>query len=202
MTCSSVGRLTLVLCLQAAAIGGCSGHSAVALTAIEPIARNWHQNYTVTGLKTEPTYVEDITYGRWGNRFAVRASVNGSLLGYTEIWLGSSGEASVQRCSAGLKCRPFPPSGYLVTVSVLAASYRHYLHSVGRVFSYRGRKIICLESPVPGVQVSKVGSPCFDSETGAYIAERSGKGFGGPMVDSWSLRLSLRPEPSLFRSAK
>ncbi len=191
-------KVSVVLCVGIAALTGCAHSSDRAVVAVSPMAAGWHHDYTVTGVKTEPTYTEDIEYGRWGNRFAVRALFDGQLLGYTEIQLSDSGISRVLACSRGLVCPSLPTDAYLVTVSFLATFDRHDLRATGRILLYRGRRVVCVEIPASDGLSSALGQPCLDTRTGAYLAVLFDGEFSGPMVDPWSLHLSLRPDPSLF----
>lgn len=191
-------RLSIVLCIGAMGLTACAHLTDPPAMRVSTIATEWRQNYTVNGVKTEPTYTEDIEYGRWGNRFAVRALFDGQLLGYTEIQLSDSGMTRVLACSRGLVCPSLPTDAYLVTVSFLSAFYRHALRATGRILRYRGRRAVCVAIPGSGGLSSTLGQPCLDVQTGAYLAVRFNGEFSGPMVDPWSLHLSLRADPSLF----
>ncbi len=165
------------------------------------LARSWSTDWTVTGAKSEPTYVENVRISRLGNRFTLDADAFGVPFGQIEMSVDDQGRVAVLACPRGASCDA-KPTGFLATVQVLAAARRG--EDLGRapVFTYAGRDVACAPAELlsggtaatdphgsPAVDRHAAVVPCFDTFTGAVFAQRSATddSFTGPTLDEATL---------------
>jgi hypothetical protein len=198
-------RLLAGLALGGLALGGSLVASSFAVgTAVSTpqadladVASRWTTDFTVQGLKTEPTFIEQVHYARRGDQFSLDASIHGQAIGRLTLDLDRDGQVRVLACPATMTCQNQPPNGFLSTVAVLAALRRGQLTGQGEAASYAGRSAVCvpLETIQPDLSAPVVMDPCFDRQTGAVLAHRRrfDRQFGGATLDETSLRLTSGP---------
>ncbi|HZN18517.1 MAG TPA: hypothetical protein VFB84_10100 [Micromonosporaceae bacterium] len=215
-TVKPVGRFALVLAVCGAGLaasragwdgsGAATVHPSQRTVEVAVLARSWSAEWTVTGTKTEPTYVETVRIERRGDWFAVEAAAYGQRLGRVEMSVDGHGQVAVLACSPGLACDT-RPTGFLATVPLLAAARRGQDLGRAPVLAYAGREVACVpvdllrgveagvaeaEAGVggdPSVRPHAVLDPCFDILTGAVLAQRTrdGGGLSGPTLDEGTL---------------
>lgn len=165
------------------------------------LARSWSPEWTVTGTKTEPTYVETVRIERRGDWFALDAAAYGERLGRIEMSVDIHGRVRVLACSPGLRCDT-RPTGFLATVQLLAAARRGQDLGRAPVLAYAGREVACVPVDLlrevttgPAVRPPAVLDPCFDTLTGAVLAQRArdGGSFSGPTLDEGTLNVRHGP---------
>jgi hypothetical protein len=158
------------------------------------IAMGWTSDFSVRGLKTEPTFIEHVQYGRRADRFSLDAVIHGQQIGAFSVDLEPDGRVRVAACPLADGCAATPPNGFLSTVAVLAALRAGLLTGSADVVSYAGRDAMCvpLEALQPDLPTPVVLDPCLDLETGAVLAHRRrfDHGFGGATLDESSLVLT------------
>jgi hypothetical protein len=163
------------------------------------IAGSWSSNWTVTGAKTEPTYVENVRISRRGDFFSLDADAFGESFGRIEMSVDDQGRIAVLACPRGASCDP-NPAGFLATVPVLAAARRGQDLGRAPVLTYAGREVACAPAELLGGRTAAADSnggpradfhaavdPCFDLATGAVFAQRSRNdesSFAGPTLDA------------------
>jgi hypothetical protein len=84
-------------------------------------AMGWTSDFSVRGMKTEPTFIEHVQYGRQGDRFTLDAVIHGEQVGAFAVDLDPDGRVTVAACPLAGDCAPTPPNGFLSTVAVLCA---------------------------------------------------------------------------------
>jgi hypothetical protein len=161
----------------------------------------WPDTFTVTGTKSEPSYVEHVSYGRVGDRFGLTIDLQpqGRQAGGTSrsvLSVDARGDLSVIACTGD--CGGSVVQGFLATASVVAAARRGELPTGAHATTYAGRKVLCVDNAALGT-TDAVLDPCLDVETGALIAQRSRHDgtFAGPTLDERSIRVSTKPDPGL-----
>jgi hypothetical protein len=157
-------------------------------------AMGWTSDFSVRGMKTEPTFIEHVQYARQGDRFTLDAVIHGEQVGAFAVDLDPDGRVTVAACPLAGGCAPTPPNGFLSTVAVLAALRAGRLTGAADVVSYAGRDAMCvaLEALQPDMATPVVMDPCLDLQTGAVLAHRRrfDDGFGGATLDESSLVLT------------
>jgi len=164
------------------------------------LAGGWSAHWTMTGAKTEPTYVENVRVTRRGNLFTLDADINGVQVGRTQMSVDNKGRVKVLACPRGSSCAE-RPRGFLATVEVLAVIRRGQTAGTAPVFPYADREVACVAAHLiwrnrpatrPDVAAPDAGlllDPCLDTLTGAVVAQRSryDGSFTGPTLDESSL---------------
>jgi hypothetical protein len=162
---------------------------------------SWPEQFTVTGTKSEPSYIEHVTYGRVGDRFGLTIELQpqgrqGGGTTHTVLDVGADGAITVASCTGD--CSGPVVQGFLATASVLASARRGRLPASAHETTYADRKILCVDNAALGT-IAAVLDPCLDAETGALIAQRSRHDgtFAGPTLDEGSIRVTDQPDPAL-----
>ncbi|HET8661481.1 MAG TPA: hypothetical protein VFM55_21100 [Micromonosporaceae bacterium] len=181
--------------------GAAAGRPPGRTVELAALARSWSSQWTVNGTKTEPTYVETVRIERRGDWFALDAAAYGQRLGRIEMSVDAHGRVAVLACSPGLACDTHP-TGFLATVPLLAAARRGQDLGRAPVRAYAGRELVCVPVDLlrgvtavesvggdPAARAPAVLDPCFDTLTGAVLAQRTrdGGGFSGPTLDEGTL---------------
>lgn len=187
------------LCGLLAACGStASAAKDSATTAAEPVdlaalAASWTESYRVTGIKTEPTYVEHVTITRDNDVFTVAGGAMVHMEPSIEsVRLADDGSVEHLVCPAAMDCStPRPLTGFLATASVLSAARTGRL--TGTVFpqAFGDRTVVCVPAEQIGVD-DPVLDPCLDIETGAVLAQRHRRSgtYDGPTFDPWSVTVT------------
>jgi hypothetical protein len=151
------------------------------------------ERYAVHGVKTEPTYEEELDLRREGDVFSVTGGAPGWSARSTEsVSVSATGRLSRWPCGPSENCAlAHPPSGFLATAALVAAERRGALNSAVGVISRVGAfHLICIDAVRLGIE-RPILDPCFELRTGAAIAQRhrmSGR-FDGPTMDPSSVRI-------------
>jgi hypothetical protein len=177
-----------------------SGHapaSGVETVDIASWISGWPVSYHLSGSKSEPVYLEAVDVIRRGDVF--------TILGGAPAWAERSLEAIAVESDGRLRHTICPramncddrsvPSGFLASAALLAASRSGKPLGRADPLPYGARTVLCIPAERIGV-VQPVLDPCFDTVTGAVLAQRhrlSGK-FDGPSLDPWSIRFD-KPDP-------
>jgi hypothetical protein len=156
-------------------------------------AANLPERYAVHGVKTEPTYEEELDLRREGDVFSVTGGAPGWSARLMEgVSVSATGRLSRWPCGAGENCAlAHPPSGFLATAAFVAAERRGALNSaVGVISRFGAFHVICIDAVRLGIE-RPILDPCFELRTGAALAQRhrmSGR-FDGPTMDPSSVRI-------------
>ena len=165
------------------------------------LARSWSSDWTVTGSKTEPTYVEHVRISRRGDRFTLDADAYGEQIGRIEMSVDDRGRVAVHACPRGSRCDA-RPTGFLATVQVVAAVRRGQLTGRAPVLRYASREVACVPADLLWSRAATMDAdggsttdsralndPCLDTLTGAVLAQRSRHNgrFAGPTLDEGTL---------------
>lgn len=157
------------------------------------IAASWTQSYTVTGTKTEPTYIEHVTITRTDDVFTVAGGAMVHMEPSVEsVRVGDDGTVEHIVCPASMDCStPRPLTGFLATASVLSAARAGRLHGTVIPQSFGNRTVVCVPAEQIGVD-DPVLDPCLDIETGAVLAQRHRRSgtYDGPTFDPWSVTVT------------
>jgi hypothetical protein len=168
-------------------------------------ARALPTKFSVSGSKTEPTYMAAIDIGRDGDSVAV--------LGGAPAWMERSLEAvSVDAggairhvsCPNGMDCSgPTHPSGFLSTAALISASRKGTLAGAGKIEPFGTFSVVCVDAGMLGVS-RPILDPCFEIHTGAAIAQkhRESRRFDGPSLDPVTVRIGSPSQRSLFFPSK
>jgi hypothetical protein len=149
--------------------------------------------YAVHGIKTEPTYEEELDLRREGGVFLVIGGAPGwSVRSIEGVSVLATGAVSRWPCGPSENCTlAHPPSGFLATAALIASERRGALNSaVGVIFRFGALHVVCVDAIRLGIE-RPILDPCFDLRTGAAIAQRhrmSGR-FDGPTMDPSSVRI-------------
>jgi hypothetical protein len=214
-TATIIPAVSLCLVLAACGVGPTASArswngSALAIGSARPqfrtvelaaLALSWSSSWTVIGAKSEPTYVENVRISRRGDQFALDADAFGEQFGRTEMSVDGRGRIAVLACPHGASCDA-NPTGFLATVQILAAARRGQDLGRAAVLTYAGREVACAPAEVlgaktattdqhgrPAMDLHAVVDPCFDTSTGAVLAQRSrnNDSFTGPTLDEATL---------------
>ncbi len=163
---------------------------------IATAAASWSPRFTLTGTKTEPTYIEHIRLERDGNLFVLQGGAPaGMALSRESVVIDADGKLRHLDCPTGMRCDTGePPSGFLASAVIVAAVRQARLSGRFPILAYGGHELLCIPAEQLGVQ-QPVLDPCVEIYSGAVIAQRhrrSGE-FDGPSLDSWSIELSTAP---------
>lgn len=157
------------------------------------IAASWTTSYTVTGTKTEPTYIEHVTITRNDDVFTVAGGAMVHMEPSVEsVRLGNDGAIEHVVCPVSMDCStPRPLTGFLATASVLSAARSGRLHGTVIPQSFGDRTVVCVPAEQIGVD-DPVLDPCLDIETGAVLAQRHRRSgtYDGPTFDPWSVTVT------------
>ena len=185
--------------VASAVLAACGTSRDTATVDLVAVAATWDTPYTVTGTKTEPTYIEHVTITRTDDVFTVAGGAMVNMQPSVEsVALDSTGAVSHVVCPARMDCSTARPlTGFLATASVLSAARTGRLSGRAPVRSFGGRSVVCVPAEQIGV-TDPVLDPCLDLETGAVLAQlhrRSGE-FDGPTFDPWSISVTAVPGPN------
>lgn len=194
-------REAWLLAIVALAVGGvlaaCDRPGPSGRVDVAAVARRWTTDFSVRGMKTEPTFIEQVQYTRAGDRFSLDASIHGQAVGQLALDLAADGEVTLVACPTTSGCPDLPPNGFLSTVAALAALRAGRLAGQGELAAFAGRDVVCvpLEQIQPRLTSPAVMDPCFDVATGAVLAHRRrfDHQFGGATLDESSVRLTRAP---------
>jgi hypothetical protein len=169
---------------------------------IATAAASWGAHFSLTGTKTEPTYVEHIRLQRDGDMFILEGGAPAGMPPSREsIVLDASGALRHIDCPVRMNCdMAEPPTGFLASAVILSAIRQQRLSGRYPMLSYGGLELLCIPAERLGVQ-DPVFDPCVEAHSGAVIAQRhrrSGE-FDGPSLDPWSVNLSVPPLQFTFR---
>ena len=157
------------------------------------VAATWTQSYTVTGIKTEPTYIEHVTITRNDDVFTVAGGAMVHMEPSVEsVRLDDSGRIEHIVCPAAMDCTtPRPLTGFLATASVLSAARSGRLTGSVIPQTFGNRTVVCVPAEQIGV-ADPVLDPCLDLETGAVLAQRHRRSgtYDGPTFDPWSVTVT------------
>jgi hypothetical protein len=160
---------------------------------IAQLASTWPSRFTLSGTKTEPTYVEQVSVTRDGDIFILSGGAPAGMAQSGEtIAVAADGQMTVLACPAAMNCAPpLRPSGFLATAAIVAAARRGNL--VGRVEAIRfgAFRVVCVPAEALGVS-DPVLDPCVEIKSGAVLAQRHRitHRFDGPSLDPWSIELA------------
>lgn len=179
--------------LAALGIAASGDAGAVPTVDIAAAEASWHSQYLLSGTKTEPTYIENISLRRDGDIFILEGGAPAGMAPSREsIMLGADGTLTHLDCPAGMRCGGAEaPSGFLASATILAAIRSHELSGRYPLLPYGDFQLVCIPAERLGIPAA-VLDPCIDAQSGAVIAQRhrrSGK-FDGPSLDPWSITLS------------
>jgi hypothetical protein len=158
-------------------------------------AANLPERYAVHGVKTEPTYEEELDLRREGDVFSVTGGAPGwSTRSMEGVSVSATGVVSRWPCGPSENCAlAHPPSGFLATAALVAAERRGALASaVGIIVRFGAFHVVCVDAIRLGIE-RPILDPCFELRTGAAIAQRhrmSGR-FDGPTMDPSSVRIDI-----------
>jgi hypothetical protein len=163
---------------------------------IATAAASWGARFTLTGTKTEPTYVEHIRLQRDGDVFILEGGAPAGMTPSREsIVLDASSTLRHIDCPARMSCDTAnPPSGFLASAVILSAVRQQRLSGRYPILPYGGLELLCIPAERLGVH-DPVLDPCVEAHSGAVIAQRhrrSGE-IDGPSLDPWSVNLSVPP---------
>ncbi len=192
-------RLTadaIVIAASALTVSGAEAAPVNLATLVEA----WPTNFRVSGVKTEPTYLETLDIARSGDVF----SVLGGAPAFAErslesVRVDAAGKIAWISCPAPMDCTtPEPPSGFLATAAAVAAWRRGTLSGSATPVAFGARTVVCIPAEKLGV-TAPILDPCFDQKTGAVLAQRhrlSGA-FDGPTLEASTLKIAA-PEPRVL----
>lgn len=180
--------------LLAATVAACDGDTATPRAVdLADVAAGWTEPFTVTGTKTEPTYIEHVTITRDANVFTVAGGAMADMEPSIEsVRLDDDGTIEHVVCPAAMDCTsPRPLTGFLATASVLSAARSGRLTGTVIPQSFGDRTVVCVPAEQIGV-VEPVLDPCLDIETGAVLAQRHRRSgtYDGPTFDPWSITVA------------
>jgi hypothetical protein len=160
---------------------------------IARLAQGWPKHFTLSGTKTEPTYVEQVRLTRSGDVFTLSGGAPAGMVQSREVVsVTPGGDIRPIVCPAAMRCvAPLQPGGFLASAAIVAAARRGKLH--GRLAPLRlgSYQVVCIPAEEIGV-AHAVLDPCVEIRSGAVLAQRhrlSGK-FEGPSLDPWSIELT------------
>lgn len=188
---ASVG--TLAACSSQTSAAERSTPTTSAPVQLVDVVASWTGSYTVTGTKTEPTYIEHVTITRNNDVFTVAGGAMVNMDPSVEsVRLGTDGSIEHVVCPAAMDCTtPRPLTGFLATASVLSAARSGRLTGTVIPQSFGNRTVVCVPAEQIGV-VDPVLDPCLDLETGAVLAQRHRRSgtYDGPTFDPWSVTVT------------
>lgn len=157
------------------------------------VAASWPDSYTVTGTKTEPTYIEHVTIMRNDDVFTVAGGAMVNMEPSIEsVRLGTDGTIEHVVCPTAMDCSVSRPlSGFLATASVLSAARSGRLTASVVPQPFGDRTVVCIPAEQIGID-TPVLDPCLDTETGAVLAQRHRRSgtYDGPTFDPWSVTVT------------
>jgi hypothetical protein len=179
-----------------------SGAPAAAAAPVDlaTLVASWPASFRVSGVKTEPTYLETLDIARNGDVF----SVLGGAPAFAErslesVRVDAAGKIAWISCPAPMDCTtPGPPSGFLATAAAVAAWRKGTLGGSATPVAFGARTVVCIPAEKLGV-TAPILDPCFDQKTGAVLAQRhrlSGA-FDGPTLEASTLKIAA-PEPRVL----
>ncbi len=180
--------------LLASTVAACDNEStAPRAVDLADVAAGWTEAFTVTGTKTEPTYIEHVTITRDNNVFTVAGGAMVHMEPSIEsVRLDDDGTIEHVVCPAAMDCTTSRPlTGFLATASVLSAARSGRLTGTVIPQSFGNRTVVCVPAEQIGV-AEPVLDPCLDIETGAVLAQRHRRSgmYDGPTFDPWSVTVS------------
>lgn len=189
-----IGLCGLFAACSAAADGSQnSADPAAAPVELTKVAASWTESFTVTGIKTEPTYIEHVTITRKENVFTVAGGAMVHMEPSVEsVRLADDGSIEHIVCPAAMDCStPRPLTGFLATASVLSAARTGRLTGTVIPQAFGNRTVVCVPAEQIGVD-DPVLDPCLDIETGAVLAQRHRRSgtYDGPTFDPWSVTVT------------
>jgi len=195
-------RLTLVAsgvlaaCSSPSGIGDATPRPDSSPVRIADVAASWPTSYTVTGTKTEPTYIEHVTIMRNDDVFTVAGGAMVNMEPSIEsVRLGTDGTIEHVVCPTAMDCSVSRPlSGFLATASVLSAARSGRLTASVVPQPFGDRTVVCIPAEQIGID-TPVLDPCLDTETGAVLAQRHRRSgtYDGPTFDPWSVTVTATP---------
>lgn len=186
--------------LLAALAAGPGAAEAPAMLDLAAWAAGLPESFHVSGLKSEPTYQLQTDIARHGDVFAILGGAPAhATRALVRVRTDPAGGLQALPCPVGATCgtaRGAP--GHLATAALVAAARAGQLTGAAPVLPYGPHRVVCLPAEVLGV-VEPILDPCFETTTGAAIAQRhrTSARFDGPSLDpqSISLRLGLAELP-------
>ncbi len=163
---------------------------------IARLAKAWPKHFTLSGTKTEPTYIEQVRLTRNGDVFTLSGGAPAGMAQSREVVsVAAGGDIRPILCPAAMRCAaPLQPGGFLASAAIVAAARRGTLHGRLAPLRFGGYRIVCIPAEKIGV-AHAVLDPCVEVGSGAVLAQRhrlSGK-FEGPSLDPWSIELTYDP---------
>lgn len=160
---------------------------------ITRVARAWPTHFTLSGTKTEPTYIEQIGLTRSGDVFTLSGGAPAGMTPSREVVaVTAGGELRPVLCPPAMDCAPpLRPSGFLASAAIVAAARRGALHGHFVPLRFGRYQVLCIPAEEIGI-AHPVLDPCVEIHSGAVLALRhrlSGK-FEGPSLDPWSVHLT------------
>jgi hypothetical protein len=175
-------------------------NSSVDLAAL---VASWPARYAVSGVKTEPTYLEAIDVVRNGDIFAVRGGAPAFAERSVEsVRVDGAGAIVHLVCPRGMDCSGTePPSGFLATAAVIAAARQGKLSGPVEPVPFGNRMVVCIPAERIGID-QPILDPCLDEATGAVLAQRHRLtgAFDGPTLEPTSMKIVSNTGSSLYAS--
>ena len=163
------------------------------------VVTSWTDDFTVRAAKTEPTFVERLTYSRHGDQFALDAVSSDGDLGRIVVEVAPDGAVTPLSCRPGTDCDGPWSTGFLATAAVVSAARTGRLVGEGDVERFADRPVVCIPAEVLGARQPPL-DPCLDTATGAVLAHRhrSDGSFDGPTPDPGSVFVDTTADIALF----
>ncbi len=151
----------------------------------------WPAVFDLRGTKTEPTWVESVRLVRQGDLFVLEGGglPEGEQV-VEAVRVTADGKILRLACPQHMDCADTRPmTGFLAIAELVAAQRRGVVAGSLPLTPYAGRALFCLPAERLGV-VEPILDPCFDSATGAVLAQRTrtDRTFSGPTLDAASIR--------------
>ncbi len=157
-------------------------------------------NFSVSGVKDEPTYLAAIDIWRQDDRVTIRGGAPAWMERSVEaVEVRDDGSISHVVCPTGMDCsHTSVPAGFLSTASLIAAARAGRLHGSAPVETYGSFQVLCIPAEQLAIR-DPILDPCFEIKSGAAIAQkhRTSHRFDGPSLDPSSIRIDLSSKSAL-----
>lgn len=186
-----MARLGLILAAAALLVAAAQARAGETLD-IARLARSWPTHFTLSGTKTEPTYIEHIRMRRDGNVFTLEGGGPAGVAPSVEVvTVAPDGTLTATVCPKAMNCaRPLRPDGFLASAAILGALRRGKLKGRLQPRRFGHYRVVCVPAEEIGI-AHPILDPCVEIHSGAVLAQRhrrTGR-FDGPSLDPWSVRL-------------